>query len=162
MTSCSDCGYFATSFLATSVEALVLGEVQTFIMSVTTIRTISLRTHGLGLFPLSKHCIKPSGNFVHGIWKLSTQSAAAIQQVDGEETLTEELVEEVGEDSADWLWPSLVCAVKNGINKMYLNNVSSLVTDLLQKMLTYWFVSRQLPIFLLELVSVWKGDQLPE
>ncbi len=82
--------------------------------------------------------------------------------MDGEETLTEELVEEVGEDSADWLWPSLVCAVKNGINKMYLNNVSSLVTDLLQKMLTYWFVSRQLPIFLLELVSVWKGDQLPE
>ncbi len=86
---------------------------------------------------------------------MSTQSAAAIEQVDGEGRLTEELDEVAGEDSADWLWPSLVCAVKNGLNKMYLNNVLSLVTDLLQKMFTYWFVSMQLPIFLLELVSVW-------
>lgn len=56
--------------------------------------------------------------------------------MDDGERLTEEHVEEDGEDNADWLWPSLVCAVKNGINKMYLNCVLSLVTDLLQKSLS--------------------------
>ena len=106
-----------------------MGEAQASIMKVTTIRTISLRSRGLGLFPLSKHCIKPSGNFVRGIWKSSTQSAAVI---DGEK-LTEEHVEEDGGDNADWLWPSLVCAVKNGINKMYLKYVLSLVQTYFKK-----------------------------
>ena len=81
---------------------------------------------------------------------------------DGE---TEEHVEEDGEDHADWLWPSLVCAVKNGINKMYLNYVFILgyrPTSKKVVKITYWFVYRQLPIVLLELVSVLKADQLPQ
>lgn len=36
--------------------------------------------------------------------------------MDNGERLTEEHVEKDGEDNADWLWPSLVCAVKNEIN----------------------------------------------
>lgn len=136
MTSCSDCGYFAIIFFTTSVEAFELGEAQVFIISVTTIQTISLCSRGLGLFTLSYHCIKPSGNVVHGIWKLSTQSAAVIQQVDDRERLTEEHVEKDGKENSDWLWHSLVCTVKNEINKMYLYYVLSLITDLLQKRLS--------------------------
>ena len=75
----------------------------------------------LAFCPLSKHCIKPSG----------TQSAAVIQWVDDGERLTEEHVEEDGGDNADW--PSLVCALKNGINNMYLKYVLSLVQTYFKK-----------------------------
>lgn len=44
------------------------------IISETTIRTISLLIRGFDRFPLSNDCISSSGNFSHGIIKVSTQS----------------------------------------------------------------------------------------
>lgn len=96
------------------------------------------------------------------MWKWSTQSAAVTRPVDGVERLTEELVEEAGEDNSDRLWPSSVCAVKNGINKMHFKHFFTFGYRPTSKIFTYWLVSRQLPIFLLELVSVLKADRLPE
>lgn len=48
----------------------LLGEAQAFIISVTTVWIISLLNLGLGLFLLSKHCIKASGSFSNGTWNL--------------------------------------------------------------------------------------------
>lgn len=114
MTYFSDYGYFPTIFLATSVEACLLGEAQACIISEATILIISPSNRGLGLFPLSKHCIKASGSFSHGTWKLSTQSAAVIRWLDegvGEIEI-EEQAEDAGEVNVDWPWNSVVCAVK--------------------------------------------------
>ena len=88
---------------------------QAFIFSETTIRIIYLRNRGLGLFSFSKHWIKASGNFSHGIWKLSTQSAAVVERLGEEEGESEVRDEEAGEVNTVSLWNSVLCAVKQFI-----------------------------------------------
>lgn len=116
--------------MATSVEACLLGEAQTFIISDTTIQIISLRNRGFGLFFLSTHCIKASGKFFHGITKLSTQSTAAIGRLGDGEAENEECDEEDGEANGNWLKVSVLCAVKQKkLNKRNVLNALFILGD---------------------------------
>lgn len=81
MTSCRDFGYLATILLPISVVLRLVGLLHIFLISETTILTISRRSRGLGLFCLSKLCMISLGSFCHGIWKLSTQFVIDMEQL---------------------------------------------------------------------------------
>lgn len=83
----------------------MVGLLHTFIISETTILTISRRSRGLGLAFLSKLCTNSSGSFCHGIWNFSTQLGSKVEQLlEGDEVAEDDAGKgetEGGEEQTD-------------------------------------------------------------
>ena len=96
-----------------------------YIISETTIRTISLLIRGFDHFPLSSDCKSSSGNLFHGIKKVSTQSTLGLWQ------FLEEVEDEIlGEDSKDTEGPSEATADELSVSGVRPANIH---TSKLQK-----------------------------